>query len=70
MVTTHNYLQEHSMEWESEKDSAWEEGMRNFSFNMTMIRDWQLSPAEELRNRLNTSLQGKDPGPPLHWKGL
>jgi len=27
------------------------------------------SPAEELRWRLNTQLQGEDPGQPVNWRG-
>lgn len=31
---------------------------------------WFDPPRDELKRRLNDQLQGRDPGEPIHWRGL
>lgn len=42
-------------------------------FRSNVLGNWEYTPAEELRDRLNTRLQGKQPKPAINtrfWRGL
>lgn len=42
-------------------------------YHANVLGNWEYTPAEELLHRLNTRLQGKDPGLPIntrYWRNL